>query len=249
MAEVYLAKRVCAEGVECMVAIKRLRAELAHQDRCVQMFIREAQILGRLMHPNIVSVLDLERDADGQLFLVMEYVEGVDLGKLLDSGPLPHSVVIFIAAGILSGLGHAHRSSSDQGRLDVVHRDLSPHNVLLSWEGGVKVAEQPLDDRSDLFAVGIMLWEMLTGERCAASQHDALVRPSLIRPVAPDLEAVVMRLLARDPSRSYPSAEAARQALTACRGASAHGRCELERVLTRRFPGRRRPPSLEGATP
>jgi eukaryotic-like serine/threonine-protein kinase len=191
MAEVFRAARLCAEGVECTVAIKRIRPELAHHERFVQMFIREAQLLGRLLHSNIVNVLGLERDADVQLFLVMEYVDGTDLDKLLDGGPLPYAVIVFIVAEILSGLGHAHR-------LDVVHRDLSPHNVLLSWEGGVKVAGlepreqangQPLDGRSDLFAVGILVWEMLTGKRFL--RHvlaDSIIRPSLIRPVAPDLE-------------------------------------------------------------
>jgi eukaryotic-like serine/threonine-protein kinase len=276
--EVFRAARLCAEGVECTVAIKRLRPELAHHERLEEMFIREAQLLGRLLHPNIVSVLGLERDTDGQLFLVMEYVDGIDLGKLLGSGPLPHAAIIFIVAGILSGLAHA-QLSIDKGGLDVVLRDLSPQNVLLSWEGGVKMADlglgnasaslglqgevafispaptrdQTLDGSSGLFAVGIMLWEMLTGERLTALRRvpaGPIIRPSLIRPVAPDLEGVVMRLLERDSFRGYPGAEAARHALTTCRDASARGRCELECVLIRRFPGRRRPPgSLEGAIP
>ncbi|MGH2907023.1 MAG: serine/threonine-protein kinase [Solirubrobacterales bacterium] len=281
LGEVFRATRLGAEGFRRTVAIKRIRPELAQQERFVQMFIREAQVLCRLMHPNVVSVCGFERDRNGQLFLEMEYVAGVDLDKLLDSGPLPHGVIIFIVAEILSGLGHAHHFPQSGGALGVVHRDLSPHNVLLSWDAAVKVADfglaklrrsthvsasldlqgkvafmspeqaacRPLDIRSDLFSVGVMLWEMLTGERLFAREHedigitrwrvlmmDWIVRPSAIRPVAPDLEAVVMRLLEREPAQRYPTAEAAQVALLRCTDVSKVARFELERILASRFP-------------
>jgi serine/threonine-protein kinase len=280
MGEVFRATRLCAKGVERAVAIKRIHPALAHEDRFVQMFIREAQVMCKLTHPNIVSLWGFERDTAGQLFLVMEYVDGVDLDKLLDSGRLPHSVIIFLVAEILSGLGHAHHLPTGDGPLGVVHRDLSPHNILLSWYGAVKVADfglakfrtarevsasvdlqgkpafmspeqacgRSLDGRSDLFTVGIMLWEMLTGERLFSREQDGqmatlwrvtgetIIRPGLVRPVAADLEAVVMRLLERDLRRRYPSAEVARESLLACADASKLARVELERILAERFP-------------
>jgi serine/threonine-protein kinase len=281
------------------VAIKRIHPAFAQQDRFVQRFIREAQVLCRMTHPNIVSVLGFERDTEGQLFLVMEHVDGVNLDKLVKSGRLPHALIVFIVAEILSGLGHAHHLPADTGQLGVVHRDLSPHNILLSWEGAVKVADfglakfrkashasasldlqgkvafmspeqargEPLDGRSDLFSVGVMLWEMLTGERLRLCEHDGtaatlwrvlsetIIRPGLIRPVAPDLEAVVMRLLERDPARRYPNAEAAREALLDCADAPKLDRTELKRILGERFPeaqARRTPPMVRppgGAAP
>jgi serine/threonine-protein kinase len=281
LGEVFRAARFGERGFERTVALKRIRPELAQHEHIVQMFIREALVLCRLMHPNIVSAQGFERDGNGELFLVMEYVDGVDLDKLLESGALPHAVVIFIVAEILSGLEHAHHLPPDQDALGVVHRDISPHNVLLSWEGAVKLADfglaklrrarfasasslelagkvafmspeqaagQPLDDRSDLFSVGVMLWEMLTGERLFARDDeeaietkwrvltDWIVRPGVHRPIAPDLEAVVMRLLDRDVGQRFQSAAAARDALMRCEDASKLARFELERVLARRFP-------------
>jgi serine/threonine-protein kinase len=294
MAEVFRATRICAAGVECPVAIKRVRPEFAQQVEFVQMFIREAQLLSQLAHPNIVSVLGFERDVDGQLFLIMEHIDGVDLNALIDSGPLPHAVIVFIVAEMLSGLGYAHHLPEGKIGRGIVHRDLSPHNVLLSWEGAVKVADfglaklrhashtsasrvlrgkpaftspeqangRPLDGRSDLFSVGIMLWEMLTGRRLFWRDYEgataticrvltsSIPRPSSIRQVAPDLEAVVMRLLEQDPAHRYPSAEAARVALMSCDDAFAFGRIELERVLVKRFPAalaRRAPPPMTTA--
>lgn len=280
LGEVFRATKLGAEGFERTVAVKRIRPELAQQERFVRLFIREAQVLSRLAHPNVVNAWGFDRDANGQLFLVMEYVDGVDLKKLIDSGPLPQPVVIFIVTEILNGLGHAHHLPDAEGALGVVHRDLSPHNVLLSWEGAVKVADfglakfqwsrhvsasfdlqgkvafmspeqaahQPLDGRSDLFSVGVMLWEMLTGERLFAREHedatttkwrvltDRIEPPGVFRPVAVDLGAVVMRLLDRDPAQRYPTAGAARAALIACEGASKLARQELERILVSRFP-------------
>jgi serine/threonine protein kinase len=281
MAEVFRAARLGVLGFERPVAIKRMLPGRSQEEQ----FIREARILSRLFHPNIVSALGFERDPSGDLFLVLEFVDGVDLNQLLHSGPLPHAVVIFLAGEILSGLDHAHRLPDGGGVLGgdvlgVVHRDLSPHNVLLSWEGAVKVADfgvakcrrashasaslgfrgkaafmspeqircMPLDGRSDLFSVGIMMWEMLTGQplfRRESSEATIwrvltgpILRPSTLRAVAPDLEAVVMRLLERDPAERYPSAEVAHEALLACDDASVSGRMEFVRLLAERFPER-----------
>jgi len=246
------------------------------------MFIQEALVVCQMYHPNIVGVFDFACESSGRLFLVFEFVRGIDLGKLLGTPPLPHAVIIFIVGEILHGLGHAHDLPNGGGVLGVevqgvVHCDLSPDNILLSWRGDVKLADfgfaklrtsshtheshdaqgkvaymspeqlngEALDGRADLFSVGVMLWEMLTGERLFWHERaEAMVwraltpitRPSVIRPVAPDLEAVVIRLLERDPARRYSSAEAALAALMACSDASRRGRCELELILLERFP-------------
>ena len=292
MAEVFRGWKIGVNGFERPVAIKRILPRLAREDHFVAMFGREADIIARLAHPNIVSVLDFERDSDGQLLLVMEYVDGVDLGTLLERGPLPPSVILFLASEILSGLAYAHHLPSDGGRvLGVVHRDLSPNNILLSWEGAVKIADfglakfrdarqvsashdvqgkigfmspeqingEPLDGRSDLFSVGVMLWEMLTHERLFADAQlttairrvldRPIPRPSTRQPVPADLEAVVMKLLRRNRSRRYRNADDAVDALARCDGASSlRARAELVQIMAERFPQQaalrktRRPP-------
>lgn len=230
-------------GFERTVAIKHVRSELRHDEQCSQRLRREALTLARLCHPNIVSAHRLERDGDDQLFLVLEFVDGVDLRTLVASGPLPRSVAIFIAGEILWGLRYARRVLTESGELDAMHA-VSSHNILLSWAGAVKLAdfgsshESPgpamsLDDRSDLFSVGITLWEMLTGERLLA---EPIIRSGLIRPVPHDLEAVAMKLLERDPASGFPDVEAASDALVACEGGPRLGSLELERILAERFP-------------
>jgi serine/threonine-protein kinase len=277
MAEVFRGTMIGAERFERTVAIKRILPALVQQAPFVELFVQEAHAIARMSHPNIVSVLDFERDPAGQLLLVLEFVDGVDLNQLLKSGPLPHAVVIFLVTEILNGLSYAHGLPTG----GIVHRDLSPHNILLSWDGAVKVADfglakprdasqaapqgkyafmspeqiegKALDGRSDLFSVGVMLWEMLVGERLFGhGQQDAkatswrvlnqtIARPSSVRPVASDLEAVTMKFLERDPARRYPTAEGAFAALTRCEDASIQGRADLVRLLTERFPRRLTP--------
>src|SRR5579862_2144595 len=108
MAEVFLGQAVGAEGFSRVVAIKRVLPGFSDNPAFAQMFVAEAQISARLVHPNIVSVLDFDRDAESRLFLVMELVEGCDLDTLVSSGVLPFPVVIFVVSEVLRGLGHAH---------------------------------------------------------------------------------------------------------------------------------------------
>jgi serine/threonine-protein kinase len=275
MAEVFRGTMIGAERFERTVAIKRILPALAQHAPFVELFVQEAHAIGRMSHPNIVSVLDFERDPAGQLLLVLEFVDGVDLNQLVKSGALPHAVVIFLVTEILNGLSYAHGLPMG----GIVHRDLSPHNILLSWDGAVKVADfglakprdasqtapqgkfafmspeqiegRALDGRSDLFSVGVMLWEMLAGRHLFGHRQDAatswrvlnqtIPRPSSVRPVPSDLEEVTMRLLERDPTRRYPTAEAAFAALTRCKDASIQGRAELVRLLAERFPRRLTP--------
>jgi eukaryotic-like serine/threonine-protein kinase len=286
--EVLLAVVQGADGFRRPVAIKRVRSDLANQRPFVAMLIEEAHQTALLSHPNVVSVLDFDRDAQRRPYLVMEYVDGVDLGMLIETGPVPHSVAIFIVRELLAGLGYIHELR-DQGRGRVgglIHRDIKPSNVLLSWEGAVKLADfglaqmlqrigpvgphaiegtrgymspeqagrEDLDGRSDLYAVGIVLWEFLAAQRLrvglagddrAATSFHAIRPPSEHRQGVPaDLEAVAMRLLAYDREERYRTAELAAHDLLCCQDAPRDGRDELARLLTERFPRSHRPDPL-----
>ena len=280
MAEVFLGNTVGAEGFSRPVAIKRVLPGYSDNPQFAKMFIAEAQISSRLVHPNIVSVLDFDRDHENRLFLVMELVDGKDLDALLQTGPLPASAVIHIIGEMLRGLGYAHDlpGTTDTMR-GIVHRDVSPHNVLLSWEGAAKVSDfgiakareassatasvfikgkpaymspeqangEALDGRSDLFAVGIMLWEMLVGRRLftggdtratlAQVLFAQIPKPRGQRPDVPkDLERVCMKLLERAANDRYRHAEDAIADLMKCSSAPKAGRDELVALLAQRFP-------------
>jgi eukaryotic-like serine/threonine-protein kinase len=272
MAEVFRARIVGAEGFSRRVAIKRVLPGYSDNPAFAAMFVGEAQVCARMQHPNVVSVIDFDRDADRRLFLVMELVDGVDLDKLMASGPLPAWAIIYVITEVLRGLGYAHELPG--GRL--VHRDVSPHNVLVSWEGAVKVSDfgiakiraegaasasvmikgKPaymspeqasggaIDGRSDLFAAGIMLWELLacrrlftgdTQEVLAQLFCKPIATPSESRPTSEDLEAVCMRLLSRDVDARYRTAEEAIADLAGCADAPRDGRGDLVRLLAERF--------------
>jgi len=290
MAEVFAGTMVGVEGFARRVAIKRVLSGLSQVPAFATMFVAEAQIASRLAHPNIVSVLDFSRDPEGRLFLVMEYVDGKDLASVLDAGPIPPSLAIFIVVEMLRGLGYAHDlpdaaapsgpagSMPPGGTRGVIHRDVSPQNLLLSHEGAVKVSDfglakaraasggvrsetvrgkpgymspeqcagEPLDGRTDLYSVGVMLWEMLahrplfagtSKEILAQVMFKDVAMPSSVRSCVPaDLEAIAMKLLARDRDARYPTAEAAIEALLRCADAPRDGRGELATLLAERFP-------------
>jgi serine/threonine protein kinase len=282
MAEVFLGRTVGAEGFSRPVAIKRIRDGFARDPMFANMFIAEAQLTARLQHANIVSVLDFDRDPEGGLFLVMELVDGVDLRHLLARGRLPLSLVVHIAIEILRGLDHAHELPiSADGVRGIIHRDLSPENVLLSWDGSVKISDfgvakaraasratasvlikgkpsymspeqvngGPLDGRSDLFAVGIMMFEMLCArppfsggtiqEICGQVLYMDIPRVRDIRPEVPeDLSRVVASLLTREFDHRMRSAEAAITALVTCVDCPRAGREQLIDVLSQHFADR-----------
>lgn len=282
MAEVFLAKRVGAEGFSRKVAIKRVLPGVSAPSTFASLFISEAKLSAQLHHPNIVAILDFDRDPEHGLFLVMELGEGRDLAELLSAGRLPLPLSLYIIAEVLLGLGHAHSPpDEDNGLRGVVHRDMSPHNVLLSWEGAVKISDfgiakaraasqatasmfikgkptymspeqangESLDGRSDLFAVGVMLWEMLVGrslfgrdtlqETLAALFTAPIPTPSsLCSEVPEDVSQVVMRLLHRDRAQRYPTAAEARRELLACGAVPRDGRADLAELLQVRFGGR-----------
>ncbi len=280
MAEVFRGHTVGAEGFERPVAIKRVLPDASRNPAFADMFISEAKLSARMQHANIVSVLDFDRDHEGRLYLVMELVEGKDLDGIIESGRLPFSIVIYTICEVLRGLGYAHDlPAGADGIRGLVHRDISPHNVLVSWSGAVKVSDfgiakaraataasasvtikgKPaymspeqinggaLDGRSDLFAVGVMLWQMLTGQYLFASGTTAetlarvlfsnVVPPTQVVPdVPPDLEAITLKLLAKDPAHRFQTAEEAVDALLHCQHAPRDGRRELEGLLIARFP-------------
>jgi eukaryotic-like serine/threonine-protein kinase len=240
MAEVYKGRVVGAEGFEKLVAIKRILPDLAEDERFVKMLLTEARIHSALSHRNIVQIHDLGISEDGEYFIVLEYVEGYDLRMILDQlheqGEIvPEALSLHIAYELAQGLHFAHElHGADNLPLGLVHRDVSPSNVLISLAGEVKLSDfglakrrhdrsvvgslkgnlaymspeqarqSTLDRRTDVFSLGAVLFEMLTGQRLreikdevAAWNQVASGQMSSLRAVRPDLPESFERLLAR----------------------------------------------------
>lgn len=266
MATVHLGRAVGAGGFERLVAIKVMHPHVEAEAEFVSMFLDEARLAAQLRHPNVVATIDLSQDP---LFLVMEYVEGPSLHAALrelrkTNTLIPIGVALHIALDVLSGLHAAHELKNPSGgSLGVVHRDVSPHNILLGVDGvtkltdfGVARAESriasthggrakgklaymspeqvralPLDRRSDVFAAGVVLHEILTGEALFRAENEAALvfqvaqgaptTPAEVNPAVPEgVSAVCSRALATDPAERFPTAadfsdaleEAAKQA-------------------------------------
>jgi serine/threonine protein kinase len=276
MAQVFLATLHGGEGFMRPVALKVVRPDFSNIAEFSELFIQEARFASMLNHSNVVNVIDFDRDASGRLFLAMEYIEGRDLSALLDGRPVPPPLAIHIAVEALRGLGYAHELPEGSAVRGIVHRDVSPQNILLSSTGAVKVSDfgiakalttsgilsafrgkasyvspeqaagHPIDGRSDLFSLGVVLWEMLTAKRLfqGLRPQDVVMRvilgqvarPSTIRPIPADLEAVVMRLLAKAREDRYATASDTIAALVQCRDAPRNGTRELVAFLAKRFP-------------
>jgi serine/threonine protein kinase len=212
------------------VALKRLRPSAS-----VPMFLDEARVAARLHHPNIAEIYELG-EVDGVWFLAMELVRGVDLSRV---GPVAAAEAVRIAAQVALGLDHAHKARNAQGRLlRVVHRDVSPHNVLVAKDGAVKLIDfgvaravgggkpayqspeqadgEDGDARSDQFSLGVVLWELLTGKRLFDADSDVeiieRVRACEV-PEPPHTAGPVMRALSKDPKRRFPDCKAFAEAL------------------------------------
>lgn len=261
MAEVCLATRSSLAGFEKTVVIKRILPRLADDERFVGMFLDEARIAARLNHANVIQVFELGQ-IDGRYFIAMEYLDGESLGAVLATCltrhvPLPSDLAAGIVMQAAEGLHHAHtRCAADGSSLHIIHRDVSPQNVIVLYEGGVKVVDfgvakastsqtktrtgmtkgkaaymapeqirgEPMDGRADVFSLGIVLWECLTGRRLfrggndvqvmvGISEHDAPSVQSVNPDVPSRLDRITRRALEREPALRYPDAATMRHDL------------------------------------
>jgi tetratricopeptide (TPR) repeat protein len=250
MAEVFLARKRGAEGTFKVVVLKRILPGFTTSRRFRSMFIDEAQLATRLNHPNVVQVYEFSNEGDEGHILAMEYVEGCDLGFLMNAARaqgtrLPPWVAAWITAESAKGLHYAHEKRDDGGQpLEIVHRDVSPQNILLSYEGVVKIADfgiasarlvdeeagvlkgkfgymspeqargEKVDRRSDLYSLGVILWECLTGravhsglggEALLDIVRGGVVEPpsTYVRDIPEELETLVLKLLAPDPAARF----------------------------------------------
>ncbi len=254
MAEVFRAKRSGVEGFEKVVAVKRILSHLSDNQEFVDMFIDEAKMVAGLTHPNIVQIFDLGK-IDRSYYIAMEYVHGRDLRTILRRAreravPVPLELSAFVVSRMCAALEYAHRKRDEGGQpMLLVHRDVSPQNILLSFEGDVKLTDfgiakaaskatitdkgalrgkllymspeqawgKAMDRRSDIFSLGIVFYEMLTGQKpfLGTSEMSILetVRecrvapPTTLNPRIPEkMERVAMKALERDPEVRYQDA-------------------------------------------
>jgi serine/threonine-protein kinase len=254
MAELYLALQKSVAGFEKLIVVKRILPHLATDRTFVEMLLGEARIAATLTHPNIAQVYDVGV-AEDDYFIAMEHVHGEDLRSIVRqmrqkevrSFPLEHTLAIVM--GCCKGLAYAHdRRDLDGEPLEIVHRDISPQNILVTFTGDVKIVDfgiakarsstddeegqlkgkvpymspeqaqgLPLDARSDIFSLGVMLFELCTGKRLfkGSDERETLQRivqghyprPTQVNPhLSPRLEAIIERALMVDPDMRYPDA-------------------------------------------
>ena len=263
MAEIFLAKLLGPAGFQRPVVLKRVLPHLTRREEFRNMFLDEARIVAGIRHPNVVQVHELGLDQD-ELFLVMEYLEGESISGLMrrlanKRQRLDYALAAYVVAEACAGLHAAHEYTDDHGvAQNLVHRDVSPQNIFVGYDGSVKVLDfgiakaadrysntstgqmkgkfsymapeqcraEELDRRADLFALGIVLYEMSTGKRLFLRENQLLVLkaiteevippPSQIRSdYPPQLEHVVMMALARDRIDRYSTAAEMRRELLA----------------------------------
>ncbi|MBI2375267.1 MAG: serine/threonine protein kinase [Deltaproteobacteria bacterium] len=251
MAEVFRARQMGVEGFSKMVAIKRILPNIAQDEEFIEMFVDEAKLTVQMEHGNVVKIFDLGK-VDTSYYIAMEYISGVDLRTVWDRARkrqrlLPIAMSCFIMQKVCEGLDYAHRKKGEDGtEYNLVHRDVSPQNVLVSYEGEVKVVDfgiakashkvgktqagvlkgkfgymspeqvrgHELDNRSDIFACGVLLWELLVGDRLFLGESDfstlekvrkvELVPPTqLNKRLSPQVERIVMKALAKSREDRY----------------------------------------------
>jgi serine/threonine protein kinase len=261
MGELHLASSETLPGLTKVCALKRLRPELAAEKNYVDRFLAEARLAAQLSHANLATVYDVGK-AEDSFYMAMEFIIGKDCRRIIDraredSLKIPVEVALYIARDLADALGYAHRVKLPDGDVGLIHRDVSPTNVLVSYEGLVKLIDfglakhataqgktetgvvigkvaymapeqclcEPLDHRADIYSVGSVLFELLTGKRLREGedfeQLAAQVRlppeklPGDLRDdVPPEVDRVLARALAPDPADRYPHAEGLRDDLT-----------------------------------
>src|SRR5437870_10721381 len=254
MAEIFLARQMGPEGFEKTVVLKRIRPHLDDKKSFVRMFLNEAKLAAQLNHPNIIQIHDLGKVGDSY-FIAMEYLFGRDMRRVIPKAEsmgisFPIVYACKVASQVLEGLYHAHRKTDVEGKpLGIVHRDITPENIFVSFDGGVKVLDfgiakaanqgemtrageikgklsymspeqcmgKPLDHRSDIFSLGVVLYEWVTGFKLFTGESDVAVlksitdgkiyKPSYFKADVPEqIEQILMRALEKDPAARYQSA-------------------------------------------
>jgi serine/threonine-protein kinase len=287
MAEVYVARYAGTKGFVKQLAVKRILPRYSESPEFIRLFIREAKLAAKLHHANIVQIYDFDQ-VDSTYYIAMELVSGVDLRRMLDSHEAADpeggdrirlDLGVFIVAECLAGLMAAHEMCNSRGEsLGIIHRDVSPHNILVSYSGEVKLTDfgiakairrddktvsevirgklrymspeqaagQEIDQRSDIFSLGIVLWELITGRRLYGQQGDrelaaevcqaSIPDPSTLNcAISPGLREVINTMLQRDPVARYGSAREALGALRSRAGAADRS-LELGELMEWLFP-------------
>ncbi len=261
MAEIWLAKQLGVQGFEKLVVVKRILDQYASEKEFVQMFLDEARLAATLNHPNVVQIYDLGQE-QASFYIAMEFIAGHDLLAILKKckrakAAMPPAIAARLIASACEGLHYAHTRKDNQGNpLNLVHRDVSPSNILVTYEGGVKVVDfgiakaesqstkteagklkgkysymspeqirtVPLDARSDVFALGIVLYEILVSRRLFKRDNELAIMqdilegevrpPSELRADVPqELDEIILKALQKDRRKRYNSAQEMQLAL------------------------------------
>ena len=291
MAQIYLARQTGLGSFERHVVLKTILRERATDQRFVTMFLDEAKLAATLNHQNVAQVYEVDQ-ADGAYFMAMEYVHGENARAILETSlrrgwTVPLELAVMIINGAAAGLHHAHERRGKEGKpLNIVHRDVTPANIMVGYDGSVKVLDfgiakaeeratktmggtikgkygymspeqckgKPLDRRSDIFALGICLYELTTLRRAFKGNDDFqtmkrivsgdIVVPSVAVPGYPrELEAIVLTAMANDPNARFQNAQELIEALDAftLRAKLTGTNTALGRFMTQLFGARREP--------
>ena len=254
MAEIFLARQAGLEGFEKTIVIKRIRPHLSKQASFVKMFLNEAKLAAQLNHPNIVQIYDLGKIGESY-FIAMAYIFGRDMRRIIPKAdsmgiPFPMVYALKIASSVCEGLYYAHQKVDLYGSpLNIVHRDVTPENIFVSFDGTVKVLDfgiakaanqieqtrageikgklsymspeqcmgKVLDQRSDIFSLGVVLYEWLTGFKLFTGDSEVAIlksitegkiyAPSYFKADIPEaVESILMRALEKDREKRYQSA-------------------------------------------
>ena len=254
MAEIFLARQEGLEGFEKTIVIKRIRPHLSNQKSFVKMFLNEAKLAAQLNHPNIVQIYDLGKIGESY-FIAMEYIFGRDMRRIIPKAegmgiPFPMVYALKIASSVCEGLYYAHQRTDMYGNaLHIVHRDVTPENIFVSFDGTVKILDfgiakaanqieqtrageikgklsymspeqcmgKTLDQRSDLFSLGVVLYEWITGFKLFTGESEVAILktitegkiypPSYFKADVPDaVEHILMKALEKDREKRYQSA-------------------------------------------